>query len=78
MDEMLRAVTLHDRIPVIAHPERYEAVLNNNLMAMLFHVTGTDSAKELGQIDLASAVTTYLLDNGMSEQDILTLKEKLR
>lgn len=59
-------------------PERYEAVLNNNLMAMLCHVMGAESVEELEKIDLESAVTNYLLDNGMSESDILTLKDKLR
>ena len=58
-------------------PERYEAVLNNNLIPMLFHVTGTDSMEALAQIDLEAAVTEYLLDSGMSERDILLLKEKL-
>ena len=58
-------------------PERYEAVLNNNLVVMLCHVTGTDTCEELAQVDLESAVTNYLLDAGMTETDILTLKEKL-
>ena len=58
-------------------PERYEVVLNNNLMAMLYHVMGAESAEELEKIDLESAVTKYLLDAGMTEADILTLKEKL-
>ena len=58
-------------------PERYEIVLNNNLYAMLYHVTGTNSYEALTQVDLESAVTKYLLDAGMSEDDILTLKAKL-
>ena len=58
-------------------PERYEVVLNTNLYAMLYHVTGTNSYEELTQVDLESAVTKYLLDAGMSEDDILTLKTKL-
>ena len=58
-------------------PERYEAVLNNNLMAMLCHVMGAESVEELEKIDLESAVTKYLLDAGMTEANILTLKEKL-
>ena len=58
-------------------PERYEAVLNNNLMPMLYHVTGADSEETLAQIDLESAVTSYLLKSGMTENAILTLKEKL-
>ena len=59
-------------------PERYEAVLNNNLMAILYHVTGADSAEALAEMDLESAVTNYLLDHGMTENDILLLKDKLR
>ena len=58
-------------------PERYEVVLNNNLYAMLYHVTGTNSYEELTQVDLESAVTNYLLNAGMTEEDILTLKTKL-
>ena len=61
-----------------SEPARYEAVLNNNLIPMLYHVTGADSYEALEQMDLESAVTKYLLDNGMTEEDILTLKDKLR
>ena len=59
-------------------PERYEAVLNNNLLAMLYHVTGVNTYDALEQMDLESAVTKYLLDAGMTESDILTLKENLK
>ena len=58
-------------------PERYEAVLNTNLLAMLYHVTGVNTYEELAQVDLESAATNYLLDAGMSESDILTLKKNL-
>lgn len=58
-------------------PDRYETVLNNNLIVMLCRVTGADSAEALAQVDLESAVTTYLLNNGMPEHEILALKEKL-
>ena len=58
-------------------PERYQAVLNTNLMAMLCHVTGAESVEKLEQIDLESAVTAYLLDAGMTQEDIFVLKEKL-
>ena len=58
-------------------PERYEVVLNTNLYAMLYHVTGVNSYEELTQVDLESAVTKYLLGAGMYEDDILTLKTKL-
>ena len=58
-------------------PERYQAVLDNNVIAMLFHVTGTESVEELKQTDLEAAVTTYLIDAGMIQDDITVLKEKL-
>ena len=59
-------------------PTRYEAVLNNNLISMLYHVTGVDSMEALAKIDLESAVTSYLLDHGMTDHEIRTLKDKLR
>ena len=59
-------------------PERYEAVLNTNLLSMLYHVTATDNVEELEQTDLEAAVTDYLLQHGMNESDIRMLKDKLR
>ena len=58
-------------------PERYEAVLNNNLLEMLYYVMGVNTYEELAQCDLESAVTKYLIDAGMTEEDILVLKQKL-
>ena len=60
-----------------SEPERYEIVLNTNLYPMLYHVTGVNAYEELTQVDLESAVTNYLQDAGMSEDDIRTLKTKL-
>lgn len=57
--------------------ERYEVVLNNNLYAILYYITGVETYEELEQVDLESAVTKYLLKAGMSESDIIALKEKL-
>ena len=59
-------------------PERYEAVLSNNLIAILYHVTGVSTYDELKQVDLEAAVTKYLLDAGMTKADILALKNNLR
>lgn len=58
-------------------PERYQAVLDTNLMAMLHHVTGAESVEKLEQINLEAAATAYLLDAGMTQEDIFMLKEKL-
>ena len=60
-----------------SQPERYQMVLDNNLMAMLCHVTGADTPEALAQLDLEAAVTAYLLDAGMAEGDLLALQEKL-
>ena len=58
-------------------PKRYQAVLDINLMEMMRHVTGSESVDKLAQIDLETAVTTYLMNAGMTQEDILLLKEKL-
>lgn len=58
-------------------PQRYQAVLDTNLMPILLHVTGAESVEELERMDLESAVTAYLLKAGMIAEDITTLKEKL-
>ena len=57
-------------------PERYQAVLNVNLMAMLCHVSDV-SVEKLKQTDLEIAATTYLLKAGMTNEDILKLKQAL-
>ena len=58
-------------------PERYQAVLDINLMEMLFHITGAESVEQLEQIHLETAVTAYLIEAGMSQEDIGMLKQKL-
>ena len=57
-------------------PKRYQAVLDVNLLEMLRHVTG-ESVDKLGQIDLEVAATSYLIAAGMTQENILILKEKL-
>ena len=61
-----------------AEPDRYEAVLNNNLMVMLCHVAGVETREQLEQVDWEDAAIQYLLRAGMTEEDIRTLQEKLR
>ena len=58
-------------------PQRYQAVLDANLMEMLCHVMGVESVENLEQINLETAATAYLINAGMSQEDICTLKEKL-
>ena len=61
-----------------SEPERYQTILDNNLIAMLCHVAGVDTPEDLADVNLESAVTEYLLHAGMTKEDIVTLKEKLR
>ena len=58
-------------------PQRYQAVLDINLMEMLLHVTGAESVEQLEQINLEIAVTVYPIEAGMSQEDIVMLKQKL-
>lgn len=58
-------------------PERYDTVLKNNLLAMMYHVMDVKTYEELKQIDMEAAVTKYLIKSGMAEEDILALKGKL-
>ena len=59
-------------------PQRYQAVLDVNLIEMLLHVTGTESLEKTEQINLETAVTAYLTESGMSQEDIALLKQKLK
>ena len=58
-------------------PQRYQAVLDVNLMEMLLHVSGAESVEKLEQINLETTVTAYLIEAGMSQDDIVMLKQKL-
>ena len=78
IDDYMRSFYNYYGIDQQTQPERYDAVLRNNLLAILYHVTGVDTYDELTKVDLEDAVTKYLLDAGMAESDILLLKEKLR
>ena len=59
-------------------PERYQAILDINLLEMIRHISGVNSIEELEHINLEDAVTAYLLNAGMSQKDIVALKEKLK
>ena len=59
-------------------PDRYEAVLENNLIAMLCYVAEVETREQLEQVNWEAAATQYLLRSGMTEADIHTVQEKLR
>ena len=70
-------VRLFSAIDKEHEPQRYQAVLDVNLMEMLLHVSGAESVEQLEQINLETAVTAYLIEAGMSQDDIVMLKQKL-
>lgn len=57
--------------------EKYERVINKNLMEMLYVVTGLERGTSLEGVDLATAAKQYLISHGMEEDAIETLKENL-
>jgi protein tyrosine/serine phosphatase len=57
-------------------PARYDVILQRNLIAMMKYVTGADE-DGLKTADLAAAAEKYLLNAGMSEEDIAAFKAKI-
>lgn len=57
--------------------EKYHAIIENNLLEMLLHVTGADSMDSLRKVNMEEAATKYLLENGMEEEKLQILKDKL-
>ena len=57
-------------------PARYDVILQRNLIAMMKYVTGADE-DGLKTADLAAAAEKYLLNAGMSEEDLAAFKAKI-
>ena len=57
--------------------ERYQTILEINFLSLLRHIAGVDTNDELAQVDWEATAAKYLMDAGMTQEDILTLKEKL-
>ena len=57
-------------------PARYDVILKRNLIAMMKYVTGADE-DGLKTADLAAAAEKYLLNTGMSEEDLAAFKAKI-
>jgi protein tyrosine/serine phosphatase len=57
-------------------PARYDVILQRNLIAMMKYVTGADE-DGLKTADLAAAAEKYLLNAGMSEEDLASFKAKI-
>ncbi|MCR4738644.1 MAG: tyrosine-protein phosphatase [Lachnospiraceae bacterium] len=57
--------------------ERYDTILDNNLVPMLRFIAGAEENADITAIDLVSGAEAYLLDGGMTREEIEALKEKL-
>ncbi len=71
MDEMLRAVTRQGRVPVIAHPERYEAVQRNPGVAERWfregYIIQLNKGSILGRLGKRAQLTAHrLLERGLA------------
>lgn len=53
--------------------EKYEVILNNNIVPMLFFLTGEEDTAGVKSADLAECAKRYLLEGGMKEDDITAL-----
>ena len=60
-----------------ADAERYEMIMEGNIMEMLRHIAGVSDDASLEGIDLAQAAEEYLLGSGMPQARIDRLKENL-
>lgn len=58
-------------------PEKYNAILDKNLLKMLFEMTGLEEGVSLESVDLSEAAAQYLMDGGMTQEQVELLKEKL-
>ena len=54
--------------------KKYDLIVNKNIMLMLPIIAGTD---DLENVDLADATEAYLINNGMEQESLARLKEKL-
>jgi protein tyrosine/serine phosphatase len=77
MDDYMLSYYNYYGITEEKEPERYQTILDINLLPFLCHVAGVDESGELVQADLQAAATRYLLNAGMAQEDIAALKAKL-
>ncbi|MBQ6316105.1 MAG: tyrosine-protein phosphatase, partial [Oscillospiraceae bacterium] len=54
--------------------EKYDLIVSKNIMLMLPIIAGTD---DLDGVNLADAAEAYLINNGMEQESLARLKEKL-
>lgn len=57
--------------------EKYDLIVNNNIMGMLRAIAGVDKSADLGQVDLQKAAESYLTAHGMTAEQVTALKANL-
>lgn len=57
--------------------EQYEKIAESNILESLRDIAGLEKGADLTDVDLEKAAEEYLLDIGLTEEQIKTLKEKL-
>ena len=57
--------------------EQYEAVKNSNIVSILTNITGAAEGTDLSTVDLAAAAEDYMLDDGLTADEISALKANL-
>ena len=57
--------------------EQYEAVKNSNIVSILTNITGAAEGTDLTTVDLAAAAEDYMLDAGLTSDEVTALKANL-
>ena len=57
--------------------EQYEAVKNSNIVSILTNITGAAEGTDLTTVDLAAAAEDYMLDAGLTADEVTALKANL-
>ena len=58
-------------------PEAYDIILNNNFVPMIRYIAGLDKNDDILAADYESGAEAYLINCGMTGEEVSTLKEKL-
>lgn len=76
VDEIIQdyMVTYSNYYGIEPGTEKYDMIVDKNIMQMLPIIAGTD---RLESVDLSSATESWLINNGMKQEAVASLKEKL-
>ena len=65
-------------ITLRSDPDRYKTLVKNNFVPMFKYIAGVDENEDLEKADLEAGAEEYLLSGGMSEEEVIALKNKLQ